>query len=440
MTKLKALFDKTKYALLLFAVLVFNSVVVVGGGHIQHIYAVTYSMYLLDYSFGFCARFFPGQLYRWITGGNYSMEAVQSYCVIVLLVAFVLLAVLLNLFILSAPEKERKLYVILALFFVSGPVTFSLYSYAMGIIDTLWIIFTPVVIFLLGNRYTKYFAPLFIVPMVLVHFSAITCYVVLVLFILLYRASEEKSKTGKAVYSAMFAFSLLIAVGITVYFIMFESSNIKYTAEEMIARAKERSEIGEYTDLLYVNFDIFKIVTFQDNSIFDGSVFPYKSLKDDILIPEGSSLPQFVVNAVNAVWPNIDFHLKYYGSKGRIPDELTSVIKQTVFISPVLAFVFGYWRHRIRLAKENKNRFQQLLFSLAITYFPVALVFWFMCSIDHFRYYNHIMIVEGAFMLYVMYCNREDTALWLEERFGKMNKGVLFLYAVIYFITGRISV
>lgn len=440
MSKLCAVWDKTKYALMIFAALIFNMFMAIDKIGLPHTYAGSYSMYLLDYSFGFCARFFPGQVYRWIMGPNYNPETVLAFMRAELLIVFVLLSVMLNWFILSAGRESRKYYICLALYYVSGPVTFSLYSYGLGLLDTMWVIFTPVFIMLLMNKYARYIAPVLTVPIILVHFSAITCYMILVFFILLYLASSKKEKKERIIYSALFVVSFITGVALTVYFILFESSNIKYSSDELMRLVTERSWIGDDTDLLYVNFDIFKIVKFKNSfSLFDGIDFPYESLNDVVLISEDSSLPPFIVKTLNAIWPNMHFHLQYYFGKGRIPDELTSIIKQTVFISPVLVFIFMYWRHRIQLAKEEKNRFQRFLFFLAIIYFPVALVFWFFFSIDHFRYFNHIMITEGGFLLFVMYSNKEDTAQWLKTTFGRFDKRVFFLYTIIYVIIGRVS-
>ena len=123
-------------------------------------------------------------------------------------------------------------------------------------------------------------------------------------------------------------------------------------------------------------------------------------------------------------------------SKGRLPDELVGLVMLLLFSTPLLSAIFGYWRHRIRIAKEENNKFQALLCRLMIIYIPVVLIFWFVFSVDYFRYINHTFIIEGACMLFVMYLNREDTEKWLKERFKKYSKEVFVIYSVIYFSTG----
>lgn len=438
MKKLKSIAYKVRYIALFFFALVLNSLSACGF-KTPVLYPVSYSMHLLDLGMGFCARFLPGQLYKWIMGENYAYETVKRYDMVLLLIAFLLISLLLNEFVMSAPEKSRKWYVLAALFYSLGPLTFALYSYGFGIIDTLWMIFLPLFLFALGNKYAKYAAPLIIIPMVMVHFSVLICYLVLIYFILLYKATEQKEKKGKAVWGALFAVCFIIGVGMTAYFVLFESSNVKYSAEETMRIVSERSAIGKFTDLLYVNFDVFKIITFDKMTLFEDVVFPYNNLRDDILIPAGSTpLPPFIVKIINAAWPNIHFHMTYYTGKGRLPDELVNLVAETVFLSPVIAFIMKYFVHRRKIAKEQSKKFQGFLFLLAIIYMPIVLVFWFVCSVDYFRYINHTMIVEGGFALYVMMCNKEDTSEWLEAQFKHYDKRLFIMYAALYFLMGSV--
>lgn len=439
MKKILNLAYKIRYIALFFVLFIAQSLSVCDFG-LPKLAAVSYTVHLLDYGFGFCARFLPGQLYKWITGGDYSYLSIQAYERVLLLIAFLLISILVNKFIMSAPEKSRKWYVIFALFYCVGPMTFSLYSYGLGIIDSLWIIFTPLFLFMLGNKYLKFAAPLLVIPMVLVHFTVMTCYVVLLLFILIYHATELTDKKQKGVWTALFFATLIIGVAFSAYFILFESSNAKYTAEETTRIVNERSQIGDQTDLVYINFDIFRVVS-DDNSMvwYEGTTYPYKLLTDDILIPEGSTnLPAFLVNAINAAWPNFNFHLTYYFSEEGITKELAYLMSEFFFLIPTIAFVMMYWVHRMRIAKEENNKLQRFIFLLAIIYMPIALVFWFFFSVDYYRYFNHILIVEGGFMMYVMMCNTEDASKWLKNEFTSYDKSVFVMYSALYFLRGMV--
>lgn len=401
---------------------------------------VSYTVHLLDYGFGFCARFLTGQIYKWITGGDYRYLSVRLYERILLIIAFLLISILLNKFVMAAPAKSRKWYVLVAMFYCMGPMTFSLYSYGMGIIDVLWIIFTPLFLFALGNKYAKYAAPLIIIPMVLVHFTVMTCYVILLLFILIYHASQQTDKKQRIIWGGLFCATLLIGSLFSLYLILFESSNITHSAEEATRIVYERSQIGEQTDLVYINFDIYRIVS-DDNSMvwYEGTTYPYKVLTDDILIPAGStSLPAFLVNAINAAWPNFNFHMTYYLSEAGITRELSALMSEFIFLIPPIAFVMMYWVHRMKIAKEENKKFQRFIFLMAILYMPVALIFWFFFSIDYFRYFNHILIVEGGFMLYVLMCNPEDSSEWLKREFQSYDKRIFVMYAALYFLRGMV--
>ncbi len=435
------IFDKIKYTALFFAAFVFSMFVATTGFSKPILYPVSYTIALLDYSFGFCARILPGQIYRWISGGNYDFFAMQRYYILLTLFAYLLVSIVLSKFVKSASEGNRKYCILLGLFYASGPVTFSVFSYGLGIIDVYWIVFVPLFLLMLKNKAAKYFAPLMVIPIILIHFSAIICYMILIFFILLYLAAVQEEKKKTAVYSILFALSFVFSVSLTVYFVLFESSNAKYSAEETLRRVMERSQIGSHTDLLYFNFDIFKIITFGDMSLFADVEFPYDNLKDDILIPAGSSsLPPFIVKAINAVWPNIHFHITYYTGRGKVPPELIGLAALMIFSAPVLAFIVKYWRHRIKIAKEENKKFLGFLLTLMIIYIPVVLAFWFMCSIDFFRYYNHTLIVEGAAALFVMYKNPEDTAVWVKEQLGKYDKRTFIIYAALYFAIGNLVI
>ncbi len=431
--KLFGFFYELRYTALFFVFFVFNSVVAVGHFSLPKLaHPPNYTIHLFDFSFGFCTRFLTGQLYRWFTGGDYNPYKIEAYNRVLLVIAFLMISALLSRAVKSVPEKDRRLYVLVGLFYVSGPLTFSLFSIGLGIVDTLWLIFIPLFLFLLGNKYLKFAAPLLVLPIILTHFSALICYMVLVFFVLIYLASSQKEKREKTVYWGIFAVTFVAAAVLAVYFATHEYSNAVYTVDEMHRQIMQRSQIGEFTDTHYIDFDVYKIATIAKDS------YPYEKLTDDVLIPEGSRVPAVIARFINAAWPNMNCHLHYYFDQKGIPVELTGDILQTVFFLPVWVFIIRYWLHRIKIAREEGNLVQRLLFALAIAYIPVILIFWFLFSMDYFRYYNHTVIIEGAFLIYVMFKNPTDTAEWLKARFGAYNRALLYIYAAIYLLTGSV--
>ncbi|MGN1442331.1 MAG: hypothetical protein ACI4XE_00675, partial [Acutalibacteraceae bacterium] len=139
---------------------------------------------------------------------------------------FAAVAVFLEKFILQVPSDFRKTALIVLLFFITGPCTFSMYIIQLGMLDVYWV-YVSVLFFI-----CLYYKPLniFIIPLfwilILVHYASVLCFVPFFAIIMLYRISCLEKKRDKAFLWIIWVLSVVTTICLLVYFLLYERSNL----------------------------------------------------------------------------------------------------------------------------------------------------------------------------------------------------------------------
>lgn len=214
---------------------------------------INYAYHAVDYSMGFCSRMLPGAMYHSLVG-IYSKSAVSIYLIVLYALFIIMLAVLLEQFALKFRQKQKVCFILLT-FFLTGPLTFNLFVTELGMLDFYWALFFLMACLCLKNKYLKFAVPLFVALMVMTHYAALACYASALLLIVLLFAVRSDSKREKIIYLLIFASSLLIGIGLALYFLTHDSSNLVYNVDDFRRiLQKDRHALSFYYDYSFYKY------------------------------------------------------------------------------------------------------------------------------------------------------------------------------------------
>lgn len=388
MTKIKSLIEKHYYLLFFFLFILVYSCVVPGGLKPWQTIGVTQSFHAVDYSMGFCSRFFPGAIYNFLFGAV-EEQTLNLYMSFLMIAFFFVLSILLEQFVLSVESKYRFVAVVILMFFLTGPVTFSIYIKTLGMLDVYWV-FAALLFFVLLSRKETWFL-LFIpfVICVLTYYVTWLCYLPFFVIILLYKISITKTKKDKVYLWVALSVSVIIAVALTLYFVFFEKSNLTYTVEGFIdaLNAKGSDSYKYYSEVLYY--------------------YGYEAPVDVNIFDE--LLTRLSLSSVSLL------HL--------------SKISLVILIVPVVSFVCKFFYKQIKQCDVKLKKF---------SYFCMVLLFFctyissFLTSTDYVRWTAHACLPLFVSFIYVLYNEGSEVWSFVKESFEKINFKMILIYLVFY--------
>ncbi|MBE6818401.1 MAG: hypothetical protein E7517_04490 [Ruminococcaceae bacterium] len=382
-----------KYALFFFILLLAYSFMIVNRFQFWSIDKHIYTFFLTDYSFGFCTKFLLGATYH-----LFFKEVIEWQLVLFLSIVLVLFFAFVSLLlakVLSAQEnaEDRNRLLILFFFFLTGPSTFSSLSYQLGIYDTYWFVLALAMVVFVSNKYLKFLIPALCVLCILVHFTSVISFIVFFCLLMWYEAVRREGK-HRAVMVALLIFCALLSLGLTLYFIRFESDNLKYTMEEFDKELLARNRFtkgGGNIDIDYYNSVFYHQMLGGD--YHDMLARYYENLWID---PSASSLPAPLVSFINIVGGYVHY-IKYNFSNDTV--HILSTAAVTILIDlPLLVVFYGYWRKK---RKEQKGFFAKLLYVLIMLQYPVALC-GCLLSVDVVRWMMHGFVLQFVLFLYIL--------------------------------------
>ena len=86
---------RQRYALFFFVFFVLYNFIVVNHCRIVPTWGLTYTYHLLDFSFGFCARFLPGAVFNLISGGDAAVWKVTAWDLFLTLLLFLIASIII---------------------------------------------------------------------------------------------------------------------------------------------------------------------------------------------------------------------------------------------------------------------------------------------------------------------------------------------------------
>ena len=237
-----------RVGLLCFAFITLYGWLIVNNGAFWSVNPVTYSLYCLDYSMGFCPRLLPGAVYKALIG-VYAYAPVSAFVTVFYLLLAGLTSFFMERFFEAAPPKEKKICLTLIFLFLAGPFTFGIYIREFGMLDLYWAVLFALGLLLLQKKRLKWLTPLCLIGMVFVHFAAVLCYGALLLLLILFFAAKTEDRAEKKQDYLLFALCFLVTAGLTGYFVLFESENLVLPVGEFNELLRSRGvTFPEYLD------------------------------------------------------------------------------------------------------------------------------------------------------------------------------------------------
>lgn len=411
----------TRYTLFVFVVISLYYVVIHGHYSGWQMESYTYTFYLFDYSFGFCTRFLPGALYH-----LFFKEVIPSqlYVIMTVLLIGIFLSVsyCLAKVIVAQKEVENRLRVLLLLSFtLTGPSILSVFGLCLGIYDTYWVIFTLLFLLLLPRKKAKYFIPLLFVLSILIHYNALTSFIMLFSLLLLYEALEREGKE-KTAYLVLMAIGLICAVALGGYFFLMEKNNLHYQdMAEFNAALEQRShrKTGEIT------LHYFDLVFFGTTPRADMAQKMAQLQNTPVIAYGTASLPNSFVDALNHFF--LYFRMWWFIIGNSAVSHASKAATYFLATLPLLMQFYEFWKKSFHL---QTKRSQKILFLLIMLQYPFTMLVCFI-STDIVRWMIHAFSVQ--FILYIYIAHKKGELERLKDSFlWKADVSVIIGYLACY--------
>lgn len=404
MNRIKSFFGKHYYSAVFFAFIMLYNAVITGGFRSLEIHEIAYSFHLVDYSMGFCSRFLPGAVYNFLFDST-SRTAVFIYSLTLFAVFILIISVLLEKLMLKTDVKNRKLLLLIIAFFLTGPSTFSVYSFMLGSLDNYWLYLSVIFLLLMSD---KRFYPLIIPVSVLtaaVHYPSIIAFIPFCLLLMLYKLSLTQNKKEKALLWSVIIVSGASALALTAYFMMFEHENLTYTAEEFVEILKNRGLTEEPT---YFTTSLYE----QDRyGLFDEEYF-------------------------SSISSPLEYALAFLVYRVKVNFQILPVKKCIIPLlldAPAAVFIFASLRQLLKEKKGSKLR--TFTFFAICSMFFVTIIISLFLSTDTVRFIGHAFTLLFASFLYVSYAENECMSECLKKITDKIPKTIIIFYLAVYALT-----
>lgn len=407
MTKVKEKLYEHRYGLLFFAALMVYSIVISNKLEPWQVSNFSFSFYVVDFSLGFCSKLLPGAAFN-LFFDNLTKEKVSMILSILVTICFFIFSMLLGEAYRKTVEKNKKTFLIIIAFFLTGPVTFSKYFDLFCWLDFFWL-FSAVISILCLSRKTLY---IFVIPLmwiaIMSHYGAILCYVPFIAIFMLYMLSEEENKRIKRYLTVVWVILVVTSLALAGYLIAFETKNINLTFDELKKFFADRGvENGDY---FYYAFFRTSDTTGQEEYFAEkfGDMISVAGIQNPVLI--------FLTTIIQ----QIQVTLKLFAFEEA---------REIVMSMPVIAFIYRIYIEQFRTEKNNKLR-KFVLFCMPCLMAGTS-VFGILLSTDTTRWISHGIMPAFIMMFYMM--QREKAfALKVTEAVDRIPPEILTVYFLMY--------
>ena len=378
-----------------------------GGGGLMIPNHISYSYHAVDYSMGFCTKFLPGALYNFIVG-IYTKEALTVYLNILFAVSMVFIIFILEKFILMSPEEYRFECCIITVLFLTGPFTFSMFQKILCMLDYYWVILFALGYVLLRRKYLKFFVPVLLLAMILVHYASMVCYVAALLLLMLFFAVNTTQKGERVSYIVLFLICGFVSAGAALYFIAFEENNLVYSIEEfdkiMTSRGATYQEYYDYVLYRYVAPDTS--VTFGIETL-------------EAPHTEGS----FLKNVFYQISTTIRV------SNTHILDNL--IVNGSVYLLGAAFYAFAirtFHRYFFSVGDKAKKAVTVLMGLLTAEVLAIGVLF----STDKVRWLGHSIIIMLVFLMTVLAFDGRKLYEYIHGIFSRISRELIVIFCTVY--------
>jgi len=364
------------------------------------------TFYTVDFGLGFCSRFLPGAVYRFLFHDT-SVFTASVFAAVLTIIFFIGICILLEKLLLRVSMEHRPLCLFFVLLFLVGPASVSLYVRWLGVLDFYWVFFTLAFFFFIAHKRLYFLIPPLFVLSVFVHYGAMVCYIPMMAILLLYKISVTDDKTERKILWTVFSLSVAFAVFTTLYFLFFEKQNLVYPVEDFNRILIERG--ANYT--YYYDYDLYRVVVSKTGEI---------AFVDE----------QADISFIGKVIGGIKAQIKTTFDEGFKSGSMTELALGGVVLLPVIGVIFSSLWSRFRSGEKNKLRSFSLI--LAGLLFLMTLVFGTFFSTDTFRWLTHTVMPLFTIFLFISYYEGDMIFEEIKRRFSFVNAPVLILFFMIY--------
>ena len=407
--------DLIKYTLFFFAFITLYNFIVVSKCKLWSVDVVTYTYHLPDYSFGFVTKLLPGALYHLFFKEVYP-EQLNVYLNVLTLLLFLFVSFSLAKLIATRKSPEsRKTLLVLSLFFLSGPCTFSVFTLGFGMLDFYWLIFSALFLVFVSNKYLKFLIPGIFFLSLLVHISAVFCYIPFFALALLYRFYISQSREEKKTLMLIFGISIAVSLAGVVYFVLNDNQNLAYSMRDFHRQISLRNHLGDSGYYVYYDYAFFRH--------YETDFVSLEQLRQNPLLKSGGAAAELI----NALYSQLQLvvimhrHSPYY---------IYQLLFMLLLISPIYALMLIFWVGKFKKA----DRLGKLLFLLIILQFPLTLLSGLCVSLDISRWLANAFLVQFLLFFFVVFHQKEDFIVEIKAR--KLPFRIMAgVYYLIYFFT-----
>ncbi len=391
MAKVKSLIEKHYYALFFFIFVMVYSCVIPGELKLWKTDELTLSFHAVDYSMGFCSRFLPGAIYNFFFDSISERQA-SIYLTVLMVVFFAVLSVLLERLMLNVDSEYRFTALVVLLFFLTGPSTFAIFINVLGMLDVYWVFAAILFFILLSNKHTHFllFVPFLIC--ILVYYVTWLCYIPFFAIIVLYRISISETKKEKSILWVSLIVSVVSALGLTLYFVIFEKGNLTYTLDEFLS--------------IFYSKNV-------DPAYYGQSIYYY-----DIHSDQQYGTSKFILEEL---YIRLSVNFKISNLYNKIPLFL--------LLLPIVAFIYKFLLRQIKSCDIALKKFS---FVCMMLLFAGTMAVSVIATTDLIRWTGHAFLPLFAAFLYVLYNEGDLAWMCLKENLSKYSFKTVMVFLIFY--------
>ena len=414
-------------ALCIFLFLLFYGFVVVRRCVKPEVSIFEYYFYAVDFSLGFVGRFLVGAVFHLFVKEPTPAAATVYVCVV--LVTFcAALSLTLERFLFALPDRYRNAGLALLAFYLTGPATFGIYFYQLGMYDTFWLFPALLFVLLLQNKKTQALLPLLIVPMVMIQSASLFNWVLFGGLLLLYEWTLATEKKDRRRLCALFLASVTLAGGTFFYFEINEKRNLVYDVDEFNEILTDRG-----VELLY----------YFDHTLYDDFLHDTPALEEQYAyykeIHYIDHFPNMEENLFKDLFNRLSYmlrtHVGYYPQNNwyGLKKTVGQMLLLSVVLSPALVLLYTVLHRKYRAAKGKF--LPRFTWFCAMAVFPLSAVAIIPITSDSVRWMAQGFLALFSLLLYMIYKEKEAVLDVLDEKLRRIPRPAAAIYYGIWFFT-----
>lgn len=414
MEKVKKLISEHKYGLFTFLFLVAYSLLFKNGVLNELDTRLTYSIYTMDFSVGFCTRVLPGAIYNLIFD-ELNTKTVSIYYYALITLSYMFLSYLAEK-LFKVLEKTNKKYAPLIALFV--PVVYCCCAFIgdlFTLLDYYWLLSMLLFFIFISNKKLYFFVPFICLFAIMCHSACALSFIPLFALTLLYKVICTKDKKERKILVAVLTVSFVSSVAFFLYMRLFEYGNLNYTAEEFHKMMIDKG--ATYTG--YMEFPFF------------GDVYDDYNYYKDVLIESGadfitidyskSPLSVLIQTIILQVQTNLVVADHFYD------------LKYCVAYIPLVVFIIKLLVERV--LQKNISKAKKFIYVNSVLLFLFVIASGLLLSTDTTRWIGLAVIILFSVFAYML-TQEKDFAERTVESLESLSPAVTVMYLLVFFNSG----